>query len=145
MPRLYCAASISSISSGCWFIATQTGRGLVFDALTLWHDPSPIYKVLRYVCLLNFYVPIGPLLHNLPTQTTISWRDCRKEKRVLNKCPLRLSKSRQQLKFLSSLPPPSFYKTVICHSFHPIFQPCGSSSTISSKAVTLARKPISLC
>jgi hypothetical protein len=66
-------------------------------------------------------VPISPLLHDLPAQTTASWRDRRKEKRVLNKCQLRLSKSLQQLEFLSSLPPPSFYKTVIpfIQSFNP--------------------------
>jgi hypothetical protein len=45
MPRLYSAAPISSILSGCWFISTQTGSGLVFDALMLWYDPSPIYNL----------------------------------------------------------------------------------------------------
>jgi hypothetical protein len=53
---LLCCLYILNIASGCWFIATQTGRGLVFDALTLWHDPSPIYKVIWYARLLNFYV-----------------------------------------------------------------------------------------
>jgi hypothetical protein len=40
---------------------------------------------------------------------------------VLNKCQLRISKSLQQLEFLSSRPPPSFYKTVIpfIQSFNP--------------------------
>jgi hypothetical protein len=88
-------------------------------ATKLWFNMNHFAFSFSYVEL--DVVPIGPLLHDLPAQTTTSWRDRRKEKHMLNKCQLRISKSLQQLEFLSSLPPPSFYKTVIpfIQSFNP--------------------------